>query len=297
MRRFPSRALTLFVLALLVALPALAEDDPSAKSSSSDTTAKSSSSDSDSWSDWRFQVAPYLWLFFIDGDVGSHGKQTGVHTSLFDLFQNTDTVLGVEVNMQAQNGPWTLLVDPTWLRVTDSFDLGAGPLKVKGDITANVALIDAMVLRELWHKDFGAPVVEKGMPRQGFTLDALGGMRATIIGGDLNLKVKPPGDLLDDIKHQWDATQNWVDPVIGARATIDCGRFEFIARGDVGGFTIQSDITSEMWASAVYKFKMFGLDAGAAVGFRALYDDYDADNGFLYKTWIYGPTIGMGFRF
>ena len=296
MRRFASRALTLFVLALLVALPAFAENDTTATSSSSDTTAKSSSADS-AWSDWQFQVAPYLWLFNIDGKIGAGSKRANVSTNIFDLFQNTDTLLGVEVNMQAKNGPWTVLVDPTWLRVQDDFHLDAGPARVSGDITAALYLIDAMVLRELWHTDFGAPVVEKGMPRQGFTLDALGGMRATILSGDLDLKVKPPGELLDDVKHQWDSTQSWVDPVIGARATVDVGRFSFIARGDVGGFTVASDITSEMWATAAYNFKLFGVDAFSGVAFRALYDDYDGDNGFLYKTWVYGPVIGMGFRF
>jgi len=288
MRRFVSRVLTLFALVALVAPVAFADPDATA-------TAKSGSDSA--WSDWQFQVAPYLWLFFLDGDVGAGHQKTGVHTSLFDLFQNTDTVLGIEVNMQAKNGPWTVLVDPTWLRITDSFNLGQGLVKVKGDVTSDIYIIDAMVLRELWHKDFGAPVVEKGMPRQGFTLDALGGMRAFILSGDLDLKIKPPGDLLDDIKHQWDATQNWVDPVIGARATLDLGRFTLAARGDVGGFTIQSDITSEMWATAAYNFKLFGVDAFSGVSFRAIYDDYDSDNGFLYKACLYGPVIGMGFRF
>ena len=286
MRRFVSRIATFVSLALLAALPAFGESDPTANSSSDSV-----------WSDWKFQIAPYLWLFYVDGDVGAGGKQTGVHTNLFDLFQNNDSVLGLEVNMQAQNGPWTLLVDPTWLRVEDDLHFDKGPVRVSADATATLYLIDAMVLRELWHKDFGAPVVEKGMPRQGFTLDALGGMRATVLSGDLDLKLKPPGELLNEVKHQLDQTQSWVDPVIGARATVDAGRFSFIARGDVGGFTVASDITSEMWASAVYNFKMFGVDAGAVAAFRAIYDDYDADHGFLYKTWVYGPVIGMGFRF
>ena len=285
MRRFVSRWLALFALVALAA-PAFADPDPTAKSSSDSA-----------WSDWQFQIAPYVWLFFIDGKVGAGHKKTDVNTNIFDLFQNTDTLLGIEVNMQAKNGPWTVLVDPTWLRATDSFDFGLGPAEVKGDVTADVYIIDAMVLRELWHKDFGAPVVEKGMPRQGLTLDALGGMRAIILSGDLDLKLKPPGEILDDIKHQWSATQSWVDPVIGARATLDLGRFTLAARGDVGGFTVSSDITSEMWATAAYKFKLFGLDAFSGVSFRALYDDYDADNGFLFKSWIYGPVLGMGFRF
>ena len=47
----------------------------------------------------------------------------------------------------------------------------------------------------------------------------------------------------------------------------------------------------------LYKFKMFGPDAFTGAAFRVLDDDYDASNGFLYRTWIYGSVIGMGFHF
>lgn len=253
--------------------------------------------DSEWLSYWKFSVTPYLWLFFIDGDIGAGGKRAEVSANFTDLFKHTDSMLGIELNLQAENGPWTVIVDPTWLRATSSFSLAKGPLRVKGDETADFSLIDAMVLREAarwsWREEGAAPTESD----RSLALDLLGGMRATIIAGDLDLKLKPPGNLLDDVKRQFDSTQSWVDPVIGGRATLDLGRFTLLARGDVGGFTISSDITSEMWASALYKFKLLGLDAFTGAAFRAVYDDYDASNGFLYRTWTYGPVVGMGFRF
>jgi hypothetical protein len=291
MRRPLLRTLSLLALVALCATSARSEG-----ATTTGTTA-TSTDDSSIFSNWDFQVAPYLWLFFVDGDVGAGGKQTSVSTNFADVLEHVDSFVGIEVNMQARNGPWTVVVDPTWLRTTSSFALDKGPARVKGDVTSDLVITDALVMRELFHVPFGAPVVEKGMPRQGLTLDAVGGMRATIISGDLDLKVKPPGELLNEVKRQWDSTQSWVDPVIGARATVEVGRFTFLARGDVGGFTIASDITSEMWATALYNFKVFGVDAFTGAAFRAIYDDYDADHGFLYKTWVYGPVIGMGFRF
>jgi len=287
MRRFVSRTTALFSLALLAALPAIAESD----------TCEKCNPDREWLSYWKFQVTPYVWMFFIDGDIGAAGKKTSVSANFTDLFKHTDSVLGLELNMQAQNGPWTVVVDPTWLRATASTSFDRGPLRVKGDATADYVLLDALVMREAlrwsWRDANAAPAE----PDRYASIDLLGGMRSTILVGDFNVKVNVPNDFTREVQRQLDQTQSWVDPVVGARATLDLGRFTLGVRGDIGGFTLVSDLTSEMWASAAYKFKLFGLDAFTGAAFRAVYDDYDANNGFLYKTWIYGPVIGMGFRF
>ena len=209
-------------------------------------------------------------------------------------------MLGIEANIQARNGPWTLLVDPTWLRVQDDFhvsgDLG---VRLNGDVTADVVIIDLMVMREVWRMDIGAPVVEKGMPKRGLALDLLGGTRIWVLSSEWGFQRHdarvPSSTTLD---RDLDRTESWADPVLGARGTWDItDRLHFLLRGDIGGFHVASDLTSEQWASLVYDFKLFGRDAFAAVGYRGLYTDYDPNGGFLMKTWLHGPTIGVGMKF
>lgn len=257
------------------------------------------------WSDpaepppgWEFTLAPYLWLFNLSGDIGARGRESSVSTSLIDLFQNNDSVLGIQANFQARNGPWTVLVDPTLLRIQDDFHVGRDIAGVHADITANVVLIDLMVMREAWRKPLGEPVVEQGMRQPAFALDLLAGGRVWVLKTDLDLKVTSPIPELDDLRHSLDETQSWVDPVIGARATLDAtDRLHLIGRGDIGGFHVSSDLTSELWANLVYDFRLLGRDAFAALGYRALYTDYDGDDDFLMQTWLHGPTIGVGLRF
>jgi hypothetical protein len=286
MPRFARRTLVLLGLCTLCAPPAWSHD-------------AAATTDTSPFADWTFTVTPYLWGFFMTGDIGAAGRETSVDTSLFDLFENNDSVLGIEVNLQARNGPWTLLVDPTWLRVQDDFhvsgDLGA---EIDGDVTANTWIIDVMVLREVWRMDIGAPVVEKGMPRRGLALDLLGGTRIQVLDLDADLDVSTPGPIFDDLSHQLDNTQSWADPVVGARGIWDVtDRIHLVLRGDIGGFHVASDLTSEMWANLAYDFRMFGRSAFATAGYRALYTDYDEDGGFLMQTWLHGPTIGVGMRF
>jgi hypothetical protein len=248
---------------------------------------------------WEFTVTPYLWLFNLKGDVGAAGQESSVDTSLFDLFQNNDSVLGVEANLQARNGPWTLLADPTWLRIQDDFhaagDLGAD---LDADVTANAVIVDLMVMREVWRLHLGEPVVEKGMPQRGLALDLLGGTRIWVIEMDADFDVSTPGPIFDELSRDLDSTQSWADPVLGARATWDVtDRMHLVMRGDIGGFHVGSDLTSELWANLVYDFGLFGRDAFAALGYRGLYADYDDNGGFMMQAWLHGPTIGMGVRF
>ena len=250
------------------------------------------------WGDWQLSITPYLWLFNLKGDVGARGQKADVDTGLIDLFQDNDSVLGIEANLQARNGPWTLLVDPTWLRVQDDLHFAGELQSTSVDVTADVYLIDLMVMREVWHVPFGAPVVERGMPKHGFSLDLLGGGRVWVLGMDADLDLTTPGPIIDQIRRSFSQTEGWFDPVVGARATVDfTDRIHAIVRGDIGGFTVSSDFTSEIWGSLVYDFGLFGHKAFAALGYRALYVDYDTNDGFLLDVWLHGPTIGVGMKF
>jgi hypothetical protein len=250
------------------------------------------------WGDWDLSITPYLWFFNLKGDVGARGQKTDVDTSLIDLFKDNDSVLGVEANLQARNGPWTLLVDPTWLRIQDDLHFAGDIVSTNVDVTANVYLVDLMVMREVWHVPFGAPVVEKGMPKHGFSLDLLGGGRVWVLDMDADLHVATAGPLIDQIRRSFSQTESWFDPVVGARATVDLtDRIHAILRGDIGGFTVSSDLTSEIWGSLVYDFRLCDQKAFVVLGYRALYVDYDTNDGFLLDGWLHGPTIGVGMKF
>jgi hypothetical protein len=124
-----------------------------------------------------------------------------------------------------------------------------------------------MGMREAWRKPLGEPVVEQGMRQRAFALDLLAGMRVMIVETDLDLETSSPVPELDGLQRSFGDTETWVDPLIGARATLDLtDRVFLLARGDVGGFHLGSDLSSETWLNLGVDFRLLGHDAFADLG-------------------------------
>ena len=91
-------------------------------------------------------------------------------------------------------------------------------------------------------------------------------------------------------------TERWADPYIGIGGRYNLTK-AFYATGkvDVGGFDVGSDFTSQGYAALGCHVTR---NIYSELGFRYLYDHYkDDSNGFLWKTWTYGPQITAGINF
>ena len=92
--------------------------------------------------------------------------------------------------------------------------------------------------------------------------------------------------------------ENWIDPLIGARANWPFGEaWTLIAAADVGGFGIGSDLT---WSALVAFDWKVSNSVGIVLGYRALdtdYEDGSGDSRFLFDTLVAGPVLGVRFLF
>ncbi len=93
-------------------------------------------------------------------------------------------------------------------------------------------------------------------------------------------------------------TKNWFDPLIAARLTAPLeSKWHLGISGDVGGFGIGSDFAWQVFPFVGYRFsRLFEL----ALGYRALGMDYKTGSGdelFVYDMVIFGPQLGLVFRF
>ncbi len=93
---------------------------------------------------------------------------------------------------------------------------------------------------------------------------------------------------------------DWVDPVVGTRLSMPVlENFDFILRGDIGGFGISSDFTALVSAGLQYHFtRMVSLD----IRYKALWVDYETGTQgrpgyFSYTTVTHGPILGLVFAF
>jgi hypothetical protein len=89
-------------------------------------------------------------------------------------------------------------------------------------------------------------------------------------------------------------TDDWWDPYVGLRGRYNLNSaFYLVAKGDIGGFTVGSDLTWTAEASLGCQLaRHFFVD----LGFRALGVDYEKD-GLLLDYVAYGPQVTLGFSF
>ncbi len=234
---------------------------------------------------WKFSVTPYIWGVNLDGKVTVGDYSSSSSASFSDIAGNLRT--GGQVHLEAWRGNFGFFVDPTYLKlrkdttVTDVRS-GAAPLSTR----------DLTLTAEMWLIEFG------GFYRAGkwlmdgkkegriASIDLLAGGRYwyTRMELDTSGTVNPS------------KTNQFVDPIIGARASIDLtDRIGLILRSDAGGFGAGSDFT---WNNMVCLGYRFNSTITVLLGYRHLYMDYKAGTSRArYDITMQGPMAGISFEF
>ena len=95
-----------------------------------------------------------------------------------------------------------------------------------------------------------------------------------------------------------DMTEDWVDPIVGLRYVAPISEhWDFIVRGDIGGFGVGSDFTWHASAFATWQVSEHG---SLLFGYRHMDVDYDDGSGSSRFRWDVaegGPTVGFAWRF
>ena len=88
-------------------------------------------------------------------------------------------------------------------------------------------------------------------------------------------------------------SESWTDPIIGVRWWFNLADdWALIARADVGGFGVGSDLTWQALGLIDWQpFKYVSFTAG----YRALYQDYE-DGSFKYDATTQGPLLGLNIK-
>ena len=225
---------------------------------------------------WKFELAPYLWMANISGDVTIRGFQASTDVSFSDIWDNLD--FATELHFEAWKGPWAFFLDPTYLKMSSDAKVGATNVSVKSEM----ALVEFGGIYRLIEEPLG----EK--QKRFVALDLLLGGRYNSLKGTLEF----PGGL------QPNGEQDWLDPFLGARLRWEFfPKLELILRSDLGGFGIGSKIAWNNSLLLQYKPKDW---LGLVVGYRNLYMDYESGSGsnlFKYDVTMQGPIIALHFSF
>jgi hypothetical protein len=95
----------------------------------------------------------------------------------------------------------------------------------------------------------------------------------------------------------FDDSQTWVDPVVGTRFAVDLAeRWIVVGEADVGGVVAGSDLSWNAQGYLGYRTSVLGQPMTFAIGYRALYVDYD-HNDFKWEVTQQGPILGAALQF
>jgi opacity protein-like surface antigen len=229
--------------------------------------------------DWSYEIELYALFANIEGDA-SVGRVTGadVDVDFGGILDNLE--LGGMIHFEAhhENG-WGLSLDYGFM------DLGA-------DITGPVGgVINASVRQGI----FEALAVHRNKLTDGH-LDYLFGIRWWDINLDVTIDpVVLPGTATANVE------EDWFDVIVGVRWLNNINKkWDFVLRGDIGGFGLEADFTANVQAGVHYQMSANWL---LDLQYKALWVDYENDNTpgqpgyFAYDTVTHGPLIGVIYKF
>lgn len=264
---------TILIPAVLFASTFLAVAGPTTSETTSIITSPSASP-------WEFRITPYGWLTGIDGSTGPQNFTGDIDAGFDDVFDVLE--MAAALQFEARTGRWGFMADAFYAELGNSGTL-PGPLQ------ANINLDFKQFLGEL-------AVLYRVSESTDSFLDLYAGIRYNSI--ELDLAATSAGTLPDGtpvaIGTSRSRDKNWADPIVGARGQWNLNDHWYLAaKGDIGGFGVESDFIWNLQASVGYKFNEC---VSLEVGYRYFDTDY-SEGGFVYDIAQSGALIGVNFTF
>jgi hypothetical protein len=222
---------------------------------------------------WKVNWVPfYLWMSGLNGNVGVRGHMAPVDASFSDVFDKLN--IGYMTALDVRYDRVGVLTDLVYI------DLGADKAfpNINAFTGAHADVKQFFVDPELYARLFAN---DRG------SVDALAGFRYWHLRNKLRLD---PGTLPG---FSGDGSQNFVDPVLGARFRLNLQKGWFATlKGDVGGFGAGSELSWQIYSGVGKEFKQ---KYSLLLAYRRLDVDY-RNNGFLFDTKMNGVMLGFAIR-
>jgi hypothetical protein len=227
-------------------------------------------------SDWHVDWVPfYLWFSGLNGSVGAQGYVAPVSVSFSQVIDNLN--IGLMTDLDVRRKRIGLFTDLIFMSLSSNqMTTPIGNTFVGFTANAKELIVDPELYFRLVDKDRGS-------------IDAIGGGRFWHLNNSLDLF--PPNNQPGVTAGQ---TENWVDPVLGARFRLNLSKGFYVnVKGDAGGFGVGSQLTYQIYTGLGKEFKK---KYSVLVGYRYLSVDY-TNGGFLYNVHMQGALVGFAIHF
>jgi len=227
----------------------------------------------------------------LNGNLTVKGREAPVDLSFIDILQDSSSIIGLEGRLGVRKGRFGVYVDGLYNKI--GFDNLSGQRGfAKVDATVTLTYVESAIYYDLLDVPRQTSPDGQDTWNWGLETDVYAGMRYTNLGLDLDFK---------NINQSGSKNQNWVDPIVGARMTVDLSdHWRLFVDNNIGGFGAGSKLAYSGMGLVGYQFTMFGLPSTVWAGYKGLYQDYQNGNGkdeFRWNMWVHGPIIGSTIRF
>ncbi len=277
-------------------------------------SAEGADSDSSSTSEvdadhWQFQLAPYAWLPEMKGSVTVLGMKQPVSLSLCDLFSLVDELdIVVPFQFGARHGRWKLWVDVQYMKMHDLLRRSISKQVDEGTVTADATInVNMRMLLTEFGIDYELFKLRLGQGQAPeLRFDVRAGGRYMYMKGEVGIAIQGsaqigPNDVrvpIGGLARSSGGSRDWIEPLVGAGVTVDINEsLKLMARGDIGGFGIGSDLTWQVVGGVEWKLCDW---ASLFAGYRLLDIDFAEGSGqskFAFDVQMRGPYLAMIFNF
>jgi hypothetical protein len=217
----------------------------------------------------EFNVAPFAWLPGTSGDVTVRGHQFQADKSFSDIFNKSDSLLGLAAHFEARKDKFGVFAEPIYMQL--KFDQTVET--VQTHLTSDLEYVEFGG----FYRAFQGTVGVDGKPRD-WLIDGLVGGRYTYLNQEVSVEGFPKSP---------SKSASWVAPFLGARpprsgrplSVRDSRRHRRLGAG--------SDFSWNTWALLGYRFPLFSAQGLVFAGYKALAQNYKSGSGADEFRW--GP--------
>jgi hypothetical protein len=226
---------------------------------------------------WQFTVAPYLWAMNMSGDVGVASLQTHIHENFSDILKQFHG--GGMLWLDADKDRFGLFVNLLYAVLKQNTDY----LNYTFHTENKFGLYTIGASYKVYDRKYSKSSRLSIQPYIG----------ARITSNNTTVSITTPS-LSAKSNH------SWTDPIIGLRGdyNFNCN-WQIILAGDVGGTNFNNHKSANFNGFIGYSPSSMQFFS-AYLGYRWLDQHYATGTGIKYFLWnmhLFGPVLGIAFRF
>jgi len=225
---------------------------------------------------WTFAITPYVWAINMQGETQIGNQMSVVNQPFSKILQELDW--GGMLWLEAKKDRWGAFINTVYAELNNSGNEGPYTTNIQNKLGLFSGGMSYTAYRYIQDEST-------------LSIDPYVGFRYTLNNATITIPVLNY-NLVND--------NTWTDPIIGTRLEYDFNqRWQAILAADIGGTNFNTDKSYNINGFVGYTPQSI-KNVTFYAGYRLLYQRYEDGSGpnfFLWSMKMFGPSLGVTFKF